>query len=121
MRALLLLLPLLLAAGGAQAAGNKSAAPNRFGAIAYERASKSWGTGYDMARARDAELEALRQCGQKRCEVVHKFKNGCAALVDGPKAKAAVAASGATRDEAETKALKRCGPDCVAVAWACTR
>jgi len=117
----LALLALLLFAGAANAVGNKSAAPNRFGAIAYERASKSWGVSYDMARARDANVEALRQCGQKRCEVVHKFKNGCAALVDGPKAKTGVAASGATRDEAETKALKRCGPDCAAVAWACTR
>ncbi len=120
-RAATLLALSLAAAATAHAAGNKSAAPNRFGAIAYERASKSWGVSYDMARARDAETEALRQCGQKRCEVVHKFKNGCAALADGPRAKAPAAASGATRDEAETKALKRCGPDCSALAWGCTR
>ena len=43
---------------------------------------------------------------------------------EGPKTFAAV--SGATRDEAETKALRRCGErnagkDCTPVAWACTR
>jgi hypothetical protein len=99
-------------------AAKQSAIPNRFGAIAYHRASQSWGVSYDKARARDASVEALKQCGQRECEVVHKFKNGCAALADGPKA---AAASGATRDEAETKALKSCGAGCKPIAWACTR
>lgn len=120
-RARILLLGLLAFAGVAQAVGQRVVTLNRFGAIAYERASHSWGVSYDLPRAREASIEALRQCGQKRCEVVQKFKNGCAALVDGPKAKSGVAATGATRDEAETKALKRCGPDCAMVAWACTR
>jgi hypothetical protein len=116
-----LALVLLFLSSFAALAAKPSATPNRFGAIAYERASKSWGISYDKARARDAELEALRQCGQKRCEVVHKFKNGCAALADGPGAKKPAAASGATRDEAETKALKRCGAGCTPLAWGCTR
>ena len=102
------------------AAAKQSATPNRYGAIAFHRASQSWGVSFDKARARDAALEALKQCGHKRCEVVHRFKNGCAALFDGPKAYAT--SSGATRDEAETKALKRCGGEkCNLVAWACTR
>lgn len=100
-------------------AAKQSATPNRFGAIAYHRPSQAWGVSFDTARARDANVEALKQCGHRQCEVVHKFKNGCAALADGPKA--AAAASGATRDEAETKALKRCGADCKPLAWACTR
>jgi hypothetical protein len=100
-------------------AAKPSAIPNRFGAIAYHRESQSWGVAYDKPRARDAAVEALNQCNHKRCEVVHRFKNGCAALVDGPKA--AFGASGATRDEAETKALRRCGDMCKPVAWACTR
>ena len=100
-------------------AAKQSATPNRFGAIAYHRASQSWGVSYDLARARDASVEALKQCGHRQCEVIHKFRNGCAALADGPKAAAAV--SGATRDEAETKALKRCGAGCKVLAWACTR
>jgi serine/threonine-protein kinase len=112
------LLAILLVAITADAA-KQSALPNRFGAIAYHRASQSWGTSFDKARERDASVEALKQCGNRECEVVHKFKNGCAALADGPKAFAA--SSGATRDEAETKALKRCGAGCKTIAWACTR
>ena len=100
-------------------AAKQSPIPNRLGAIAYHRASQSWGLSYDTPRARDASVAALRQCSHRECEVVHKFKNGCAALADGPKA--AAASSGATRDEAETKALKRCGAGCKPIAWACTR
>ena len=100
-------------------AAKQSATPNRFGAIAYHHPSKSWGISYDTARARDAEVAALKQCGQRECVVVHKFKNGCAAIAAGDKTSAA--ASGATRDEAETKALKRCGAGCSALAWGCTR
>ena len=114
-RSLLLVLLVVLPAEAARQAAN----PNRYGAIAYDRASQAWGLSYDKGKARDASVEALKQCGKKQCVVVHKFKNGCAALAEGPKAMAAV--SGATRDEAETKALKRCGADCAAIAWACTR
>ena len=104
-------------------AAKQSAAPNRFGAIAYHRASQSWGVSYDKARARDARVEALKQCGNGKCEVIHKFKNGCAALADGPKIQAV--ASGATRDEAETRTLRRCaevnrGASCNVIVWACT-
>ena len=113
-----LLLAVCLAVFPVEAA-KQSAVPNRFGAIAYHRASQSWGVSYDKAHARDASVEALKQCGHRECEVVQKFKNGCAALAEGPKA--AVTASGATRDEAETKALKRCGVNCRPIAWACTR
>ncbi len=123
----LLVAALLLAALPAFAetkGGKRSAEPNRFGAIAYHRASQSWGVGYNHARARDANVEALKQCGNGNCEVVHKFKNGCAALADGPKTQ--FAASGATRDEAEAKTLRRCAEvnrtaSCNLVAWACTR
>ena len=117
-----LLVAALLAAQAAAFAApvtKKSATPNRYGAIAYHRESHSWGVSYDAVRARDASVTALQQCGKRECEVVHKYKNGCAALADGPKAHAA--ASGATRDEAETKAVKRCGAGCKPIAWACTR
>jgi hypothetical protein len=105
-------------------AAKQSAIPNRYGAIAYHRESQSWGLSFDKARARDASVEALKQCGRKQCEVVHKFKNGCAALAEGPKIFAAF--SGATRDEAQTKTLRRCaekngGKDCTLLAWGCTR
>ena len=120
---------LVLAVASTAAATTKndtriSATPNRFGAIAYHRATQSWGVGYDFPRARDASVAALKQCGQRQCEIVHKFRNGCAALADGAKKQAA--ASGATRDEAETKALRRCkeanrAENCNLIAWACTR
>jgi uncharacterized protein DUF4189 len=113
--ALVLLLLIVVPAEAAK----RSSIPNRFGAIAYHRASQSWGVSYDTVRSRDASVNALKQCGHRECEVVHKFKNGCAALADGPKA--AATSSGATRDEAETKALRRCGAGCRPVAWACTR
>ena len=126
LRAAGLLLAVLLGAPAALAApaAKHSAVPNRFGAIAYHRASKSWGVSYDMVRARDASVEALKQCGNRECEVVQKFRNGCAALADGPKVPAV--SSGATRAEAETKTLKRCsvlnhGASCEVIAWACTR
>jgi len=104
--------------------GKRSAEPNRFGAIAYNRESQSWGVGFNFARARDANVEALKECGHGKCEVVHKFRNGCAALADGPKVHAA--ASGATREEAQTRSLRRCTElnkqaTCNLVAWACTR
>jgi len=118
-----LLIAALLLAVPAEAA-KQASVPNRFGAIAYHRATQSWGVSYDMARARDASVEALKQCANRECEVVHKFKNGCAALADGPKVHAP--SSGATRAESETKALKRCGAlnrgaSCNLIAWACTR
>jgi hypothetical protein len=113
-----LALAILLAGFHADAA-KQSATPNRFGAIAYHHASRSWGVAYDTARARDAETSALRQCGNRECVIVHKFRNGCAALAAG--AKTFAAASGATRDEAETKAMKKCGASCGALAWGCTR
>jgi hypothetical protein len=104
--------------------GKRSAEPNRFGAIAYNRESQSWGVGFNFARARDANVEALKECGNGKCEVVHKFRNGCAALAVGPKIHAAT--SGATRDEAEAKTLRRCTElnkqsSCKVLAWACTR
>ena len=119
-----MLLAMVLLAADAADAAKQSAVPNRFGAIAYHRASQSWGVGYDHARARDANVEALKQCGNGKCEVVHKFKNGCAALADGPKIQ--FSASGATRDEAEAKTLRRCAEvnkaaSCNLIAWACTR
>ena len=114
----------VLPAGAQSKPAKRSAEPNRYGAIAYHRASQSWGVGFNFARARDANVEALKQCGNGKCEVAHKFKNGCAALADGPKVHAV--ASGATRDEAETKTLRRCAElnkqgSCNLVAWACTR
>ena len=113
-----LVLFLVFLAGPAEAA-KQTAAPNRFGAIAYHRASQAWGVSFDQERARDAALEALRQCGHARCEIVVRLRNGCGAVANGPRKFAA--GRGATREEAETKALKGCGAGCDIVVWACTK
>ena len=47
--------------------GKRSAEPNRFGAIAYNRESQAWGVGFNFPRARDANVEALKECGNGKC------------------------------------------------------
>ena len=89
------------------------------GAIAYHRASGSYGYAIDRTSARDAKTEALRQCGHEKCEVVTTFRGACGAVANGPKRFAAM--SGVTRQEAETKALRKCGDACEVAVWACTR
>ena len=79
---------------------------------------------YALARterktARDAKVEALRQCSHEKCEVVASITRGCGALAR-DNAKFSVQ-KGATRNEAQTKALKKCGSGCEILAWACTR
>ena len=88
------------------------------GAIAYHRESGGYGWSVEGS-ARNTQVEALKQCGHPRCEVVAKLRNGCGAIANGPKK--FTVGKGATRQEAETKALKSCGAGCETVAWACTR
>lgn len=100
----------------------KPGPPKRvYGAIAYHRDSASVGYSYDFASSRDAKKEALKQCGNAKCEVLIAFRNACGAVAEG--GKKPVALSGATRQEAETKSLRRCGnaKACRIVAWACTK
>jgi hypothetical protein len=123
-RALALALLVLAAAEAAAESKKLSATPNRHGAIAQYRPLQAWGVSHGFARQHDASVEALRQCANPKCEVVHKYRNGCAALADGPKK--SFAASGATRAEAEAKAQRRCeegskGGACTLLAWGCTR
>jgi len=89
------------------------------GAIAYHRDSGSHGYTTDRKNARDAKTEALRLCGHARCEVVASFRQGCGAVANGPKRFAAT--TGVTRQEAEAKALRKCGDACTVAVWACTR
>ena len=111
-----LLAPLAANAHGIQGKATKRA----FGAIAYHRDSSSYGYSYDFASGREAKIEALKQCGHPKCEALVNFRSACAALAEGPKK--AAAATGATRQEAETKALKRCASgECKLLAWVCTK
>ena len=89
------------------------------GAIAVNRDTKVAGYAYNFKTALEAKREALKQCGERKCEVLASFKNGCAVVAD-DRAKL-TAMSGATRDEAETKVMRKCGKDCTVLAWACTR
>jgi serine/threonine-protein kinase len=91
-----------------------------YGAIAYEPTRRAVGYSYDFKSAREAKIEALKQCGEPTCEVLVSFRNACGAVARGP-AKT-FAATGATRAEAETRALRRCGDGkCAIAAWACTK
>src|SRR3972149_1601495 len=90
------------------------------GAIAYEPTSRATGYSYDFKSAREAKVEALKQCRDPACEVGLSFHNACGAVAQGPGKPFAV--TGATRAEAQTKALRLCGHKaCEIVAWACTK
>lgn len=90
-----------------------------YGAIAYHQPSGNMGWATDRSTSREARIEALKQCGHEQCVVVATVSRNCAALARNPK-KFAVQ-KGATRQEAETKALGKCGAGCEIAAWTCTR
>ena len=90
-----------------------------FGAIAYHAESGSVGWATDRRTSRDAKVEALRQCAHERCEVVAAVNRGCAALARNGKKHSVD--KGVSRQEAEAKALRRCGEKCEIAAWTCTR
>ncbi len=89
------------------------------GAIAYHRGSGSFGFAVDQRTAREAQVEALKQCNNSDCEVVLSLKNGCGALAAFQKT--FFVSRGATRAEAEAKSKRQCGPRCEVVVWACTK
>jgi len=98
----------------------KVAKKGAHGAIALQRETGQFGYAYSATTSRAAKIEALNQCGHPRCEVVANFRNACGALARGPKKY--FAATGATRQEAESKALRLCAArDCEIAAWACTK
>jgi hypothetical protein len=88
-------------------------------AIAYHAPSRDVGWASDRRTRREAQVEALRQCGHPQCEVVASLKGGCAALARNEQRH--FSQRGASRAEAEAKALRRCGARCEIVAWVCTR
>lgn len=89
------------------------------GSIAYHAESDSVGWATDRRTSREAKIEALRQCGHEKCEVVASVTTGCAALAR--EGKKFVVQKGITRQEAEAKAMRRCGAQCAIAAWTCTR
>ncbi len=115
----LLLAVALLALAAASEAADRRRGGGLYGAIAYHAASGAAGWATDRPTSRDASLEALKQCGHENCVVVGTVSHGCLALARG--AGKPVTQKGATREEAQTKALSRCGPGCEVAAWTCTR
>ena len=89
------------------------------GAIAYHRESASFGYAVNYTTAREAQVAALKQCANEKCEVVTRLRNDCGAVANGTSR--FTVGKGVMRQEAETKALKACGPGCEIVVWACTR
>jgi hypothetical protein len=103
----------------AGAAPEKKTRNSFHGAIAYHQGSGSMGWATDRRSSREARIEALKQCGHEQCVVVATVTRNCAALARTPKK--FVVQKGATRQEAETKALSKCGAGCEIAAWTCTR
>jgi hypothetical protein len=66
---------------------------------------------------RDAETEAFRQCGSN-CDLIKTFRDSCGVVAVG--GKRVTWETGASREIAETKALKKCGDGCATKVWACT-
>jgi hypothetical protein len=113
---------LLFSSGNFSVPGAAEKQPGRnasYGAIAYHAASDSIGWATDRRSSREARIEALKQCGHEQCVVVATVTRNCVALARSPKK--FVVQKGATRQEAETKAATKCGPDCEIAAWTCTR
>lgn len=89
------------------------------GALAYHRDSGSFGYAVNARDSRSARIAALKQCGHPKCEIVASLSKDCGAVANGPKK--FVASRGATRQEAEARALRLCGENCEVVGWACPR
>ena len=113
--ATLVLLALLIVALEASAArpGNRQL----WGAIAYSSKSGSYGYAVDKRTKRDAETEAFSRCGSN-CDLIRTFRDACAAVATKPARTSSD--TGASREIAEMKALKKCGSDCAIKVWACT-
>lgn len=109
----------VLACASASATAQTRGTKGPYGAIAYHAPTHSVGYTYDYPASRAAKIDALKQCGHEKCEVVVSFRNACGALAT--RDARFGAAEGATRAEAEAKASRKCGKDCEIAAWACTR
>jgi hypothetical protein len=99
------------------AAAARSGKRQLWGAIAYSSKTGSYGYAVDRKTKRDAETEAFRQCGSN-CDLIRTFQDACGAVAAKPKR--ASSDTGASREIAEMKALKKCGSDCAVKVWACT-
>jgi hypothetical protein len=100
------------------AIAQKAAKGGRWGAIAYSTRTGAYGFAVDRTTKRDAETEAFRNCGTN-CDLLRTFRNSCGAVAVRPKRFASD--TGASREIAEAKALRKCGDTCKIAVWACTK
>jgi hypothetical protein len=100
-------------------AGAATKTPNSpWGAIAYNSKTGAFGYAIDLPSRRAAETEAGNQCGAD-CDVVHSFRDSCAAIARHGSRYAWQ--SGASRQIAEAKARSQCGNEaCTIAVWGCT-
>lgn len=113
--AALVLLALLIFALEASAARNGKR--QLWGAIAYNSKTGTYGYSVDVKTKREAETAAFRQCGSD-CDLIKTFRDACGVVAVG--GKRVTWETGASREIAETKALKKCGDACSVKVWACT-
>lgn len=109
---------LALAFSLADAAIAQKAARSPWGAIAYSTKTGAYGYAVDRTTKREAETEAFRICGTN-CDLLRTFRNGCGAVAARPKRVSSD--TGASREIAEAKALRKCGDNCKIAVWACTK
>jgi hypothetical protein len=111
----LVLLALLIVALDAFAArrGNRQL----WGAIAYNSKLGTYGYAIDRKTKRDAESDAFTTCGSG-CDFIKTFRDACGVVAAG--GKKVTWETGASREIAETKALRKCGEVCTVKVWACT-
>jgi hypothetical protein len=112
--ALVLLVLLIVALDADAARGGKR---QLWGAIAYDSKTGTYGYAVDRKTKRDAESDAFANCAP-HCDLIKTFRDACGAVAAGGKRVAYE--SGASREIAETKALKKCGEACAIKVWACT-
>ena len=83
--------------------------PN-FGAIAYGKTKKSYGTSYKWASRAKAESMALKKCSEYEndCEIAVWFRNQCGAVVTRSDSQLYYWGLGNTEGEAKSVAMKEC-------------
>jgi len=108
---------LVLSAVAVDAGAARHGKRQLWGAIAYDSKTGAYGYAVDQKTKREAESAAFAQCGSN-CDLVKSFRDACGAIAENPKRFAWD--TGASREIAEAKALKKCGDACTIKVWACT-
>ena len=104
--------------GGGSGSGKAPAAQSKYGAIAFNKATRRHGYAFNHSTRAAAESRALAECG-KGCTSMMWFANGCGALAVGSNRYGAGSAD--ARLTAELQARQQCGEkDCRIVVHTCT-